>query len=139
MDKLQELQERVDFLEKENEYLKSLLDKAGILYASTERAPVDLYEPDQGARIIHKDITSEDANKFFSMFWGRTDVYSKRTIKKSTGEVNYYTQCYNFWRNGCPRMNSMHGKVIILMCLINWMIKTIFVRVHIHPEQSLYI
>lgn len=26
---------------------------------------------------------------FFSMFWGRTDVYSKRTIKKSTGEVNY--------------------------------------------------
>ena len=106
MDKLQELKERVDFLEKENEYLKSLLDKAGILYASTERAPVDLYEPDQGARIIHKDITSEAANKFFSMFWGRTDVYSKRTIKKSSGEGIYYTQCYNFWRNGCPRMTG---------------------------------
>ena len=41
---------------------------------------------------------------FFSMFWGRTDVYSKRTIKKSTGEVNYYTQCYNFWKSGCPRV-----------------------------------
>ncbi len=41
---------------------------------------------------------------FFSMFWGRTDVYSKRTIKKSTREVNYYTQCYNFWKSGCPRV-----------------------------------
>lgn len=40
------------------------------------------------------------------MFWGRTDVYSKRTIKKSTGEVNYYTQCYNFWKNGCPRITG---------------------------------
>ena len=106
MDKLQKLKERVELLEKENEYLKSLLDKAGISYESTDHKPVDLYEPDQGARIIHKDITSEDANKFFSMFWGRTDVYSKRTIKKSTGEVNYYTQCYNFWRNGCPRMTG---------------------------------
>ena len=74
MDKLQELKERVDFLEKENEYLKSLLDKAGISYESTSHGPVDLYEPDQGARIIHRDITSEDANKFFGMFWGRTDV-----------------------------------------------------------------
>ncbi len=106
MDKLQELKERVKFLEKENGYLKSLLDEAGISYESTEKVPGDLYEPDQGARIIHRDITSEDANKFFSMFWGRTDVYSKRTIKKSTGEVNYYTQCYNFWRNGCPRMSG---------------------------------
>ena len=64
MDKLQELQERVEFLEKENEYLKSLLDKAGILYASTERAPVDLYEPDQGvnppkiALIIKDSLTN---------------------------------------------------------------------------------
>ena len=106
MDKLQELKERVEFLEKENEYLKSLLDKEGITYASTDHKPVDLYELDQGARIIHRNITSEDANKFFSMFWGRTDVYSKRTIKKSTREVNYYTQCYNFWRNGCPRMSG---------------------------------
>ena len=106
MDKLQVLKDRVEFLEKENEYLKSLLDKAEISYEGIGHALVDLYEPDQGARIIHRDITSEDANKFFSMFWGRTDVYSKRTIKKSTGEVNYYTQCYNFWRNGCPRMSG---------------------------------
>ena len=55
MDKLQELKERVEFLEKENEYLKSLLDKAGITYASTDHKPIDLYEPDQGARIIHRD------------------------------------------------------------------------------------
>lgn len=64
------------------------------------------YDPNQGARIIPREITETDAKVFFSMFWGRTDVYSKRTIKKSTGEVNYYIQCYNFWKNGCPRITG---------------------------------
>lgn len=47
------------------------------------------YDFNQGLRIILRDITETDANVFFRMFWGRTDVYSKRTVKKSTGEVNY--------------------------------------------------
>lgn len=107
MKDIQELQNKIEYLEKENQYLKSLLDNAGIQYALyTNSENVNLFDLDQGARIIHRDITSDDANKFFSMFWGRTDVYSKRTVKKSTGEVNYYTQCYNFWRNGCPRMKG---------------------------------
>ena len=42
------------------------------------------YDPNQGARTIPREITETDAKVFFSMFWGRTDVYSKRTIKKST-------------------------------------------------------
>lgn len=37
-------------------------------------------------------------------FGGRTDVYSKRTIKKSTKRVNCHIQCYNFWKSGCPRV-----------------------------------
>lgn len=107
MKSIEELENRIECLEKENQYLKSLLAHAGIPYEKTESiSNKDLYAPDQGARIIHRDITLEDANLFFSMFWGRTDVYSKRTIKKSTGEVNYYTQCYNFWKNGCPRIRG---------------------------------
>ena len=115
MKDIQELQNRIEYLEKENKYLKYLLDNAQIPYdvcLSAEK--VDLFEPDQGARIIHRDITADDANMFFSMFWGRTDVYSKRTIKKSTGEVNYYTQCYNFWKNGCPRISG--SKIKCLDC-----------------------
>ena len=102
-----ELEKRIDCLEKENQYLKKLLADAGISYSEKEiDVDVNEYDPNQGARIISRNITETDAKVFFSMFWGRTDVYSKRTIKKSTGEVNYYTQCYNFWKNGCPRITG---------------------------------
>ena len=90
MPDISELQSKIDSLEKENHYLKDLLNQAGI--------PYKLRIPD-----IKKEITAEDANLFFRMFWGRTDIYSQRTIKKSTSEVNYYPQCYNFWKNGCPK------------------------------------
>lgn len=101
------LQDKTKCLEKENQYLKSLLDQAGISYhASDEMKNRDLFDPDQGKRIIPREITDHDANLFFSMFWGCTDVYAKRTLKKSTGEINYYTQCYNFFKTGFPRMSS---------------------------------
>lgn len=107
MKTIAELEKRIQCLEKENQYLKNLLTDAGIFY-STEELDVynHEYDPNQEARIISRDITETDAKLFFSMFWGRTDVYSKRTIKKSTGEVNYYTQCYNFWKNACPRITG---------------------------------
>lgn len=106
-DEFLSLQNKMKSLEKENQYLKSLLDQAGISYhVPVETKGVDLFEPDQGKRIIPREITDKDANLFFSMFWGRTDVYAKRTVKKSTGEVNYYTQCYNYWKKGCPRMSG---------------------------------
>ena len=107
MKSIAELEERIQCLEKENQYLKNLLTNAGISYSVKAMDDGDNeYDPNQGARIISRDITETDAKVFFSMFWGRTDVYSKRTIKKSTGEVNYYTQCYNFWKNGCPRITG---------------------------------
>ena len=100
-----ELEKRIRCLEKENQYLKKLLADAGISYSENEiDADVNEYAPNQGARIIPRNITETDAKVFFSMFWGRTDVYGKRTVKKSTGEVNYYIQCYNFWKSGCPRV-----------------------------------
>lgn len=102
-----ELQERIEYLERENRYLKSLLDDAGISYdTSMIMESKEIFDLNQSARIIRREITDDMANLFFGMFWGRTDVYSKRTVKKSTGEVNYYTQCYNFWKNGCPRISG---------------------------------
>ena len=108
MKNIEELQGRISSLEKENRYLKDLLDKHNISYEEVDYSAVspNAYEHNQGARIIHKDITPEDANAFFGMFWGRTDVFAKRTVKKATGEVNYYTQCYNFWKQGCPRITG---------------------------------
>ncbi|MCM1467307.1 MAG: DEAD/DEAH box helicase family protein [Alistipes sp.] len=107
MENIHELHNKIEVLEKENQYLRSLLDNAGIVYKTfVDKEKQEAYDPDQGARIIPKDITADDANKFFSMFWGRTDVYAKRAIKKSTGETGYYTQCYNYWKTGCPRVNG---------------------------------
>lgn len=99
IDEILSLQDKIKCLEKENQYLESLLDQAGISYhVSDEMKNGNLFNPDQGARIVPREITDHDANLFFSMFWGRTDVYAKRSVKKSTGEVNYYTQCYNFYK-----------------------------------------
>lgn len=107
----EELQNRINLLEEENRRLKSLLEQAGISYEPTgEDMQKDPYDPNQGARIRKRGLTADDANRFFSMFWGRTDVYSKRGIKKSTGEAGYYTQCYNYWKNGCPRITGSRVK-----------------------------
>ncbi len=95
-------------LEKENEYLKSLLDQAGISYDLSHISAIDdvPFDPAQGARILPHEITELDARRFYSMFWGRTDVHAKRSVKKSTGEAGYYPQCNNFWKSGCPRVNG---------------------------------
>ncbi|MCM1219318.1 MAG: DEAD/DEAH box helicase family protein [Lachnospiraceae bacterium] len=107
MTSIAELEKRIQYLEQENQYLKNLLAGAGIAYsAKATDVSGNAYDPNQGARIIPRNITETEAKLFFSMFWGRTDVYGRRTIKKSTGEVNYYTQCYNFWKKGCPRING---------------------------------
>ncbi|MDR2571606.1 MAG: hypothetical protein LBD23_15120, partial [Oscillospiraceae bacterium] len=41
------------------------------------------------------------ANRFFSMFWGRQDVFAKRSIKGA-----YYPQCANLWKQVCPRQQK---------------------------------
>ena len=100
------MQECIDCLEKENRYLKDLLDRAGISYEQTpneNQTQEGTFDPNQGARIQHVEITDELANRFFSRFWGRQDVYSKRYVKKGTGEAGYYPQCNHFWSEKCPR------------------------------------
>lgn len=61
------------------------------------------YDLDQGARIVHPMfITEKMAIRFFSMFWGREDVYARRG--KNGG---YFPQCDNRWDvKLCPKQRG---------------------------------
>lgn len=109
-----ELQKRITELERENTYLKTLLDNAGISYTPNkpdEQSSQEIYDEKQGRRIIHVQITHNHVRAFFSYFWGRMDVFSKRYQNKSTGKAGYFTQCDNFWRHGiCPKASGVKIK-----------------------------
>ena len=115
-----QLQMQLNDMQLENQILKNILNREGISYSqelmrfkSAEEA--DAYDPDQGKRILHPAvITDEMANLFYSRFWGRRDVYAKRSERKDTGEAGYYTQCYNFWQDVCPK--KQRKKVVCKDC-----------------------
>ena len=90
-DELKRLRAQVKALQEENRYLKRLLEEAGIAYVrQPEATPVE--------------ITRQLARRFYSYFWGRMDVYSKRSMNKTTGKTQYYPQCENLWKDGlCPK------------------------------------
>ncbi len=95
------LQRQIAKLQAENTYLKSLLDKAGISYVIEETISS---ESGTGDNIPQIAITRDHARLFFSYFWGRTDVFSKRFQSKATGKAGYFPQCNNFWVTGfCPK------------------------------------
>lgn len=104
---LDSLRKLVRDLQKENKILKEQLKKANISFDENhifEEKIEDTseYDPDQGERIIGKYITEEMANYFFSMFWGRMDVYARRG--KNGG---YFPQCENRWNNRlCPKQRG---------------------------------
>ena len=82
------LQKQINDLQLENQILKNILDRSGISYVHeiariSESEKAEEYDPDQGGRIIHpKQITVEMANLFYARFWGRQDVYARRSEKK---------------------------------------------------------
>lgn len=102
------LRKLVRTLEYENRLLKEKLKKANIPY--DERNPfeetidnAEEYDPDQGERIVNPPfITEELAKRFFSMFWGREDVYARRG--RNGG---YFPQCDNRWNERlCPKQRG---------------------------------
>ena len=105
-DLINSLQSRIQALEDENRLLRERLDEAGVSYSDivsgdAERV-VELYDPDQGARIKKFDVTDKIASDFFMMFCrGRKDVYDLRYTNPKTGKNGYYTQCFNRWDRGC--------------------------------------
>lgn len=105
---LDSLRKLVRDLQDENKRLKEQLEKANIPY-DTENVfgdkieNMEEYDPDQGGRISPKYITKDLANRYFSMFWGRTDVYAKRGAKGG-----YFPQCNNRWNNRlCPKQQGV--------------------------------
>ena len=102
------LRKIVRLLEYENRLLKDKLKKENIPYdeinpfeETIENA--EEYDLDQGARIVHPTfITEKMAIRFFSMFWGREDVYARRG--KNGG---YFPQCDNRWNMKlCPKQRG---------------------------------
>lgn len=105
-DTIKSLQSRIQALEDENRLLKERLEEAGVSYADIvsgdAEGVVELYDPDQGARIKKFDVTDKIASDFFMMFCrGRKDVYDLRYTNPKTGKNGYYTQCFNRWDRGC--------------------------------------
>lgn len=105
-DTIKSLQSRIQALEDENRLLKERLEEAGVSYADIvsgdAEGVVELYDPDQGARIKKFDVTDKIASDFFMMFCrGRKDVYDLRYANPKTGKNGYYTQCFNRWDRGC--------------------------------------
>lgn len=89
---------QIQRLQIENAYLKRLLDEAGISYLHPQE-------------ILPAEITRQLARRFYAYFWGRTDVYSKRSVNKSTGKAGYYPQCRNLWKAGlCPKKDGKKVK-----------------------------
>lgn len=109
IENISRLQTQLNDLQLENQILKNILDNAGISYRQElvrlhSAEELCDYDPNQGARIqAPVEITKKMAVMFYSRFWGRQDVYAKRNEKKDTGEVNYFTQCHNFWQEKCPK------------------------------------
>lgn len=95
---VQKLLTQLRQLQAENAHLKRLLDEVGISYIAPPK--------------IHStEITKQLARRFYSYFWGRTDVYSKRSVNKSTGKAGYYPQCKNLWKAGlCPKKDGKKFK-----------------------------
>lgn len=86
-ERIEALTAQLEKLQVENTFLKRLLDEAGISYALPNPKPT-------------AEITKQLARRFYSYFWGRTDVYSKRSVNKTTGKAGYYPQCENLWKDG---------------------------------------
>ena len=102
------LRQLIRNLQNENQKLKEKLDKAQIPYETTDffeqvNRKSDEYDLDQGGRIVHPGyITENTAKRFFSMFWGREDVYAKRGKKGG-----YFPQCANRWNDHlCPKQQN---------------------------------
>ena len=100
------LRRLVRLLEYENRLLKDKLKKENIPYEEINPFEeiienTEEYDLDQGARIVHPMFITEGmAILFFSMFWGREDVYARRG--KNGG---YFPQCDNRWDVKSRQMN----------------------------------
>lgn len=104
---LDSLRKIVRKLFSENRRLKQQLKEANIPFASEDPFSESVeqskeYDLDQGARINNPYITKDMVRQFFTMFWGRQDVYALRGRKGG-----YFPQCTHRWNNNiCPKQRG---------------------------------
>ena len=104
---LDSLRQLVRRLQKENAELRLQLKnanqtKAEVSFFENNYEAEPEYDEDQGGRIINRYITADMATAFFTLFWGRQDVYAKRG--RNGG---YFPQCKNRWNdNICPKQKK---------------------------------
>lgn len=131
--------ETIRILREENAYLKSLLKQNGIdisVYNPRSKYPLCPTNTEQQS-VRPLDISYENIRRFYSFFWGRTDVFSKRSQNKTTGKSGYYVQCNNFWKTGvCPKADGQ--KMICSLCPNrSWMeLRPEHIIQHIAGEKS---
>ncbi len=100
---LDSLRALVRSLQDENQALREELKRNHLPQQPSEvfdqegRKP-DNFDPDQGGRIQSAYIDDRKANLFFSMFWGRMDVFARRGR-----HGGYFPQCENSFTPACPR------------------------------------
>lgn len=92
---LDSLRKLIRKLQSENRRLKEQLKAANIAFDTEDvfeekSESMEEYDPDQGGRIIGRSITKDMVKWYFSMFWGREDVFAKRG--RNGG---YFPQCNN--------------------------------------------
>lgn len=86
------LQKQLSDLQIENQLLKNILEQSGIsylqeLWSLKEPESTEIFYSDQGARIRHPvEIIDKMIKVFLTYFWGRPDVYAKRSEKKTSSE-----------------------------------------------------
>ena len=96
---IDKLKSEIKLLNEEIIRLHKILDDAGIKYDIEEKT-----------NILGESITKEHIRLFYSLFKGRKDVYSKRTVRKDS-KAAYYPVCDNFWKYGiCPRCEQKKTK-----------------------------
>ncbi len=106
MDTIEQLKLRIAELEAENKQLRTLL-KLPVKYSESVAKEDNVYDQNQGKHIVTYSITKDAANYFYSLFWGRKDVYALRVVNKNTGKAAYYPQCVNFYKPGCYRRDKL--------------------------------
>lgn len=106
LSELETLKARISALEAENKRLKILLEQAGIAAPSANTG-----SDTAAVNAVSVTVTVNLARRFYSFFWGRTDVFAKRAVNKKTEKSGYYPQCDNFWKQGvCPKASGQKQK-----------------------------